>query len=41
MSLGIFATQYILVHLTYVFNIKAVDLQLTLFSFCVHSCTCI
>jgi len=41
MSLGIFATQFILVHFTYVYNIKAGDLQLMLFGFCVHSCSCI
>ena len=40
MFLGIFATEFILLHFTYMFNIKG-DLQLMLFSFCVHSCSCI
>jgi len=41
MFLGIFATEFIRVHFTYIFNIKGGDLQLMLFSFCVHSCSCI
>jgi len=41
MSLGIFANEFILVHFTYIFKIKGGDLQLMLFSFCVHSCSCI
>jgi len=41
MSLGIFATEFILVHFTYIFSIKGGDLQIMLFRFCVHSCSCI
>jgi len=41
MSLGIFATDFICVHFTNIFSVKAADLQLILFSFCVHSCFCI